>query len=390
MRLLLLPFLLLFISVQVSAQSSLRAFSNLPRSGDCLVKQQVKYKSPGMKGVGVLWDFSEQDIVNDEYKLKYIARTMSLDTIIGIEHRTMYYYQSTADSLLLLGYENPTTLINYRKPETLLCFPFSYGRSFTDYFDGMGDYCNKQAIHVQGKSTVIADAIGMMILPGGDTLNNVLRIHTFKKMVETTIPCLTDKTVNVDSIPFFLNRDSVDLYLSKDSDHLEINTWRWYADGYRYPVFETIESMVCRGGQFYERFSTSFYYPPHEQYYCLDDDPENQIRRDLTDEERKNRLWETVKEGKKEKNTYKDDYVAYSFYMDETGNLHLNYSLVKDATVMITLYDFQGRQLLKLDAGSLCEGNYQKQISLNTYPMGEYLLQIIVDEKIYGSKILNF
>ncbi len=116
MRLLLLPFLLLFISVQVSAQSSLRAFSNLPRSGDCLVKQQVKYKSPGMKGVGVLWDFSEQDIVNDEYKLKYIARTMSLDTIIGVEHRTMYYYQSTADSLLLLGYENPTTLISYRKP----------------------------------------------------------------------------------------------------------------------------------------------------------------------------------------------------------------------------------------------------------------------------------
>ena len=57
---------------------------------------------------------------------------------------------------------------------------------------------------------------------------------------------------------------------------------------------------------------------------------------------------------------------------------------------MITLYDFQGCQLLKLDAGSLCEGNYQKQISFNTYPMGEYLLQIIVDEKIYGSKILNF
>ena len=81
--------------------------------------------------------------------------------------------------------------------------------------------------------------------------------------------------------------------------------------------------------------------------------------------------------------------MAYSFYMDETGNLHLNYSLSENAKVTIMLYDFQGRQLMKSDTRLLQMGDYQNQLSLNNYPIGEYLLQILVGEKMYGEKILK-
>ena len=382
---LLLFFLLLFAPSQMSAQFFLRCASNSPREGDCIIKQQVKCRSPGPKGENVIWDFSEQDLVNENYKLKYITPKTLSDSIVGIEHRTMYYYQSITDSLLLLGYENPTTWIRYREPETLLIFPFSYGHSFTDYFDGMGNYCNRLGIHIQGKSIVTADATGGMILPDGDTLRNVLRIYTIKKVVEKT-KFVSEKSKN-DTIPFVLCHDSIDFHLANDSDCLEISTWRWYADGYRYPVFETIKSMAYRSGKCYEHFTTSFYYPPYGQSYDLNDDLENQLRRERVDEEGINRLWGTVERGKGRR--YEDEHVIYSFYMDETGNLQLNYFLEEDAKVEVMLYDFQGRQLLRSNIGLLQKGSYQDRLSFNIYPSGEYLLQILVNGKMYGEKILK-
>ena len=305
---LLLFFLLLFAPSQMSAQFFLRCASNSPREGDCIIKQQVKCKSPGPKGENVIWDFSDQDLV-------------------------------------------------------------------TDYFDGMGNYCNRLGIHIQGKSIVTADATGGMILPDGDTLRNVLRIYTIKKVVEKT-KFVSEKSKN-DTIPFVLCHDSIDFHLANDSDCLEISTWRWYADGYRYPVFETIKSMAYRSGKCYEHFTTSFYYPPYGQSYDLNDDLENQLRRERVDEEGINRLWGTVERGKGRRD--EDEHVIYSFYMDETGNLQLNYFLEEDAKVEVMLYDFQGRQLLRSNIGLLQKGSYQDRLSFNIYPSGEYLLQILVN-----------
>lgn len=202
-------------------------------------------------------------------------------------------------------------------------------------------------------------------------------------------PISIDGNIIEDTIPFSHYRDSIDYYLATDSGYLEINSWRWYADGYRYPVFETTQSMVYNMGNSYEHFATSFYYPPNEQYYGLDDDPENRLKRERAVEEQENRLWNAIEEFK-EGREYADEYVTYSFYMDETYNLHLNYSLTENALVIIMLYDFQGRQLLKSDAGLLQKGNYRNQISLSSYPVGEYLLQILVNGKMYGEKILKF
>ena len=119
----------------------------------------------------------------------------------------------------------------------------------------------------------------------------------------------------------------------------------------------------------------------------LNDDLENQLRRERVDEEGINRLWGTVERGKGRR--YEDEHVIYSFYMDETGNLQLNYFLEEDAKVEVMLYDFQGRQLLRSNIGLLQKGSYQDRLSFNIYPSGEYLLQILVNGKMYGEKILK-
>ncbi|WP_455584817.1 T9SS type A sorting domain-containing protein [Bacteroides sp.] len=383
-----LLFLFITISWPLMAQYTLSSSYNQPRADDRLLKQQVAYVAPGGSGLQQLWDFSNQTLLNADYELKYVSLDADADTLVGIEHRTMYYYHMCGDSLVSLGYENPTTLMHYRKPETLLVFPFPYGRSFTDYFDGKGNYCNNLDIHIQGKSTVKADATGAMVLPGGDTLRHVLRIYSLKKIAEKIVSFseLKNDSLLLDTLPFVFHRDSVDFHLMNDSVRMEVESWRWYADGYRYPVFETIISTSYRYDQPFQHFATSFYYPPSEQYYGLSYDAESQNRRDTNAELESRRDEESgsyIKNGKREEN------IIYEYYIDNQNRLHLNYSLSKMAKVTVALYDLQGRQLSEEQEISQGVGDYQKVFSLDEHPQGGYLLRIVVDSDVYGEKILN-
>lgn len=112
--------------------------------------------------------------------------------------------------------------------------------------------------------------------------------------------------------------------------------------------------MAYRSGKCYEHFTTSFYYPPYGQSYDLNDDLENQLRRERVDEEGINRLWGTVERGKGRR--YEDEHVIYSFYMDETGNLQLNYFLEEDAKVEVMLYDFSRTTIIEIEYRIVTEG----------------------------------
>ena len=375
------------LSLQLSAQATLNSSCNLPRPGDRLVKQQVDYKAPGGKGVGVVWDFSDQTPLNDHYELNYRSLDAHSDTLVGTEHRTMYYYHLRGDSLYSLGYENPTTLITYRKPETLLVFPFTYGRTFTDCFEGTGSYCSRLDIHVQGKSQVTADASGMLVLPGGDTLRHVLRVHHRKRMVESMDPFTPGSSLRADTLPLILNRDSIDWYLANDSSSLQVDTWRWYAEGYRYPVFESVEGSVCRQGSESPYFATSFYYPPHEQYYALDDDSDNRERRDGLVE--KEYFVSNGNGGDGDGKDYCDECISYGISIDAQGELKIDYLLNESADVLIGLYDLQGRQLSDVRRQEKPVGRYTETLSLAGFPDGEYLLRLVVGGKTYGEKVLK-
>ena len=384
MRLFIFSLTLVIFSIHIYAQSPLSGICNLPRQGDQLVKQRIAYQAPGDQGTSILWDFSQQEILEKHYELKYTALSSS-DIIIGTEHQTMYYYHSSGDSLQLLGYENPTTLIKYRNPESILVFPLFYGRTFIDYFDGIGRYCDHMNIHIQGKSIVMADAEGRLVLPDGDTLKHVLRVHTLKKFVEHMSPSSTNVILR-DTLPFITNCDSIEFHLKNDSIHMEVDTWRWYAEGYRYPIFETIKSITYKQEKAYEHFATSFYYPLNEQYYGLNNDSENQTKRDKfmqqianTKDYSSNQLYS---------DSYKDEIINYHYSLNEQGLLQINYTLIQDTEIMITLYDIQGRQLSNQQKVFKPQGSYQENIPLSKYTKGEYLLQIKLGDKIIGEKVL--
>lgn len=390
MKSLLFFLLSVVIPLQLFSQHSLGVASNLPRSGDRLQKKEMVYKSPGEKGTAVVWDFSGVENRNENYDLRYVSLFPASDTIVGIEHRTMYYYHLSGDTLFTPGYENPTMRIRYRSSEALLVFPFPYGRSLTTYFGGRGNYCNRLRIDACGKSTVTADATGLMILPGGDTLLHVLRIHTHKLVFEQTNTDPVGTTASPDTISLpVCYRDSVNLHLANDSSHIEIDTWRWYAEGYRYPVFESMNSVVCKSGERSTLFSTSFYYPPAEQYYGLNTDSENQEKRDRMETAGQSEAPLTVTSGKEDDvHGYEDEFIRYACNSNDR-EISLNYTLKVTSDITIGLYDVQGRQHSIMRKTLQNEGSYQQQFSLDMLARGEYLLRIVVGDKVYAEKILK-
>lgn len=356
------------------------------RNKDKLVKQQVEYKLPGASGEDIFWDFSEQKPVDKAYKIEYFSFSED-STIIGREHRTLYKYKLNGDSLFCIGYQNSTSLINHIRPELLLSFPLRYQNQIQDYFYGEGEYSGQLELVIQGLVTTTVDAYGKMILPGSDTLNYVLRLHSVKRVIEKTRPLEYDRqeintAVDVDSINYYLNTDSV-IY--------QIETYRWYADGYRYPVFETVQMSTYKNNESVSNSNTAFYYTPEEQYYGLKNDSENTARREqLVEEERKRKELQKneSRQPKDEKPVSLDDKIKYNIFLDDNNNsITIDYQLYENAEISILLYDMQGRILERYPRVMQHVDSYTRTISLNEYPPGDYLLSIVVDKQVIGRKI---
>ena len=349
--------------LSILAQPTLEKSYNQFRDGDNLIKQQVGYKSPGQAGSNRFWDFGQQKSIDEHYELSYFG----VDSLmIGREHRTLYKYTLRNDSLFSLGYENPTTLVNYTKPELLLVFPVHYQDKGKAAYSGSGEYCGRMKFSSGGETAYEADAYGMITLPSGDTLNNVLRIHLTRKISGQFSPD------------------------PEDSLDMQVDTYRWYADGYRYPVFETVDSKFMKDGTLRKHFNTAFYYTPEEQYYELENDDDNQDKRERIKLESFKK--QALNPEKQFNTEIKNKSIDYQVVLDKEANsLTLDYQLLKDeAEEEIILFDVQGRILKKYPKEKHHSGSYQKVIPLNAgNPLGEYLLRIKVGKEVVGEKFIK-
>ena len=373
----------LFLSVvllsgfSLFAQHRLTGNHNMMRPGDRIIKQQVEYKDPGRSGENVLWDFGKLTSVNDEYTLTY---SYGRDSVItGTEHYTMYYYALSNDSLLLRGYENTTTIMQNDRPELQLKFPVHYGDSVSDHYSGNGRYSGRLKISAMGTSTGKADAYGMIVLPDKDTLKHVIRVRTRKVMAETTEPLLHSDRRSKDSVPITVSTDSIDFRLSTDSVLSITETYRWYAKGYRYPIFETVKSITDKKGEEQTYFDVAFFYPPQEHYY-LADDAEN--------------LSELFGEGDDDPTPglkpNPGDAFSYNFYPNPVDRvLNIEYYIDRSGNVEIGIFDMHGIRLFDNRLSSQSPGVHTSSVDMSGYARGNYVLKITIGASSKESIILK-
>lgn len=360
--------------------------NNRIRSGDEIIKQQVKYKDAGRSGVNVLWDFSSLEAVNPEYKLQYTAPRQNRrlnayligkdtfqvkdiatdELVVGIEHRTRYYYRIRDNVMYCLGHENPTTSMNHSIPLPVIPYPFSYGQQIIQEYRTEGFYSSLIPMSTYGEVSIQADAVGRMILPSKDTLRNVIRIKTVQTIIEP------DSITEMENIPV----------------NMLVETYRWYSKGYRYPVFETIKS-TSRNDTVETVFTTAFFYPPQEHYY-LEDDPVNLAVLDSLDNAGNGGIITDPNNPGGNGWINQSGGVAYNFFPNPVDtNLYVEYMLEQEGKVSIALYDMAGRQLKGIVEKNQQKGIYQEAIDCNELMSGNYILRMNFDNQIVNEKIIK-
>ncbi len=358
-----------FSYLQTFSQHSLESKYNMFRVDDVITKQEVEYKDAGRSGKNVLWDFSNLNVQNDKYTIHYFAKGDSL--VVGLEHRTMYYYSLSGDSLFLWGFENPTTLMCGEQPELLLKFPFHYEDSTFCYYNGNGKYSGRLKISNMGTVANKADAYGMMVLPDKDTLRNVIRIHSVKKIADGTEPLFfwDEKDLSKSLV----STDSINYRLTNDSIIQEVETYRWYARGYRYPIFETIKTITHNGSKEKNFFEVAFFYPPQEHSY-LEEDIQNSS---------------LLLKGEEEEQPIGIALFSYNYFPNPVADmLNLEYYMEEPSNIYIGLFDIYGKCLFQSNKKQE-RGIYLQDIDMSKYLMGNYILKIMVYGNSFDELIIK-
>lgn len=374
--------LFLFVSCCMFSHAQLNYKHNAIRSGDEIVKQQVEYKDPGRSGENVIWDFSKLKSIDPEYKLKYFSPRMMPDStfrmgfkkisvneanpedlIIGLEHRTRYFYRYKGDTLYSLGHENATSLLSYQQDIPLQIYPMAYRDSISSTYNSHTKYSGRVDFYLSGKHRTIVDAYGKMILPSKDTLSHVIRV----KSVQT-----------------FLENDSL---LKEDESPLNmtVETYRWYVTGYRYPIFETVHTLTRKDSIESDYHATAFFFPPQEHYYLWNDEENLEVLDSLANQE------DHIKDPVNQHNQFNQlaDF-SYNFYPNPVQtNLHVEYYLEKPSDVSISFYNLNGQEVKSIPNQFHQEGFYSKEIDCSMLSTGSYILKLIVNNKIVNEKILK-
>ncbi len=344
-----LVLLVMLSSVQAQTHR-LTTDRNAYRAADRIVKQQVEFKDPGSAGKELTWDFRTLQPINEEYKLNYfIPDSTRMDTLCGMEHNTRYYYSQKRDSLWAIGFENSTTLMEYLKPELKLRFPFGYGDTLRSNFEGTGQYSHRLDLKVKGYTRVEADAEGELLLPDFETVKRALRVHTLRYYTQT-------------------GRDSIEMTL---------DTYAWYAEGVRYPVFETVKTNLIKKarkqgeqGKDTTVFTTSFYYPPELQTSQIQTDsiPENT---------------ETLQG-------------AEAVFTEATmlpnpvvSNLYINYKLTRAAKIWFSVHNNAGIPVKQTTPQDMPVGYNYCSIQMSNLMTGSYTVYVHVDDMIMQRIILK-
>ncbi len=336
------------------------------KPGDKLHRQRIESFSVGEKGNDIVWDYSNIKTNDTDYIIEYTLDCERDGVIAQIINNTRYYYKQDSVSISNVGYENNNITAEYDRAETILPLPLEYAKKVSGVFHGICMYCENLMMRQFGTYNVEIDGKGTLLLPNGKTLNNVYRIHSVKEICNTIYEDIHTKKELlelIDSIHRF-TEDSITILVSdlcNNPKHTE--TYKWYAEGYRYPI---IEATVC----VYEGKNTvntiiAYYCAPDEQEKLYDKENEN-IRSNSNKKQADKQ--ENVNERQTDSN---DGDNLYSIYINGNNIIVANYTNTEFSAILsdsagITYKSAKGRSTdsISIDCTGLRHGEYVMRIEI--------------------------
>lgn len=345
------------------------------RIGDKVEKQLVEYELYDESAKNVVWDLRDLSDLDRKHKVVYTDVYNKEQLVAGVENNALTYYEQRNDSLVSWGYEDNLTKVEYDCPVLLLKTPLVYGSRHEGLFHGTYAYCERMFARIFGEYQVSVDGTGVMLLPSGDTLRHVSRVHLRESSSLRHYPELsTAKQLRAyaDSLPF--NNDSVRMAMAL-TPAVERNTYRWYAAGYRYPVLEVVETGQQGGGS----TSVAYYCPPEEQLALYDEENEK-VREQLAAIDNQN----TGNAGQGDSQPS-----AMSRY-DVSVNgqtITIDYDLTEGATVKGLVCNVMGMVFRQQSQTHGAGEHYQMQLDCTGLRRGEYVLYLNVNGQVTSSTV---
>lgn len=340
---------------------------NLPRPDDDLTKYPISMSNPGKSGKDVLWDISQMKVARKKILQRYTLYPDSASCLVSTEQGTRYYDCMHGDSLLLGGYENNQSKVTFDRPEATLLFPMQYGDSTAGYFHGRGTYCDRLRIRSFGTYTLKADAKGRLVLPDGDTLRNVIRLHAVK-----LISCIYYPMDSTAQFRKSFSSDSIRLYQLRDTSIIRSDEYRWYVHGYRYPVLEYRSARA--NGHPGQATALAFYSPPTDQEALALDD--GNIKARDNDKEKERNGTDNGQNG--------SDFHYQMTQNSAEGYVNIHYEADRQTDVTAILADTRGIVYKTLSQHGQTSGDIS--LSYNGLMTGQYIIYIKINGKTYAEK----
>lgn len=334
-----------------SSKHSLTITANTPKAGDCHARNKVRFIPSGQEGENILWDFSEAEDVQKD-SVQYICNRDSL--LLCIETDKKHIFVIHDDSLLLYDTESALYSIHYDKPLLLASYPFAYNDTIQSSFHGTGTYCKTCPIEVNGTFMTVVDGYGTLCLQEGDTLHNVLRLHS----IRTAAFHIPDNGNSLLPLPTHAKQEIEERYY-------------WFARGYRYPLYETATNTWYHDQQQISSTSMSFR-SDIDNLRQLDDSVNHAIQ------------WQdSILASQQEE---KPDIMKYTLNVNGAHAI-LRYSLTEPVTLHALLCDASGFVFQRKSASGEPGTEYEMDIDCTGLRRDVYILYLNANGQVYSETI---
>ncbi|GHU70086.1 hypothetical protein FACS189413_09950 [Bacteroidia bacterium] len=351
------------------AQQVLQSDSNAPREGDNLIKQSVPYRPSGSSGSNVIWNFSDSTVVDTDYPVEYFSREDE-SGLIGAEPGKLLHYRLSNDSLLMEGYESPNVLVKYSWAGLLLKFPITYGDSLQSAFSGRGRHNDRIESLIHGSLKTVADGCGVIQLPNNETLENIIRVHTHKE--ETSRYAPVSSLFDIFKLVSNLEWNDT-LHYSKPHTVIT-DIYQWYESGYRYPVFETVESSRVLQDSLIALQKSSFFYHPYDQTADTGEEPI---------------VADSLQTAENEMIDPWADLTCHLTPNPAKSTVNVEMYLPQTAEIRMQIHTTQGFVYTNENFGFYPEGEHKIQLNVSDLPIDNYVLDLWLNEHLVSLVLMK-
>jgi len=178
-------------SLQAHAQPTLTHATNAPTVGTSYTLHYGAYHAPGDAGANATWDLT--GLTSDSTALITFVDPATTPegasfpdaTVAQVGGGSTMYYHVAGSGVSLAGSVGDGVVIPYSDMGLYLPFPCTYQTTWSDT-EGATFVPDGTPVTRTGTATGTADGHGTLVLPGGTTVANVLRVHWTETVTDAT------------------------------------------------------------------------------------------------------------------------------------------------------------------------------------------------------------